>query len=328
MCRDVNFPLIVAYSSRKLEASSLGCSKFQRTSRSAFAQVGHTMIARASFLLVAASLLISTNVQADTKACVLAHSSGQREALAGRLKKSQELFIACGVTSDCPDPVRDDCERLLAETRLAAPTVILSVLDEKGGDVTHASVYSGDELIGDGLDGRAIELDPGEHHLRFVLPDGKELRERVLIREGEKNRLLQVQLESPQEELQPEPALPEPRSTSPGVAWAATGLAGAGAAVFGTFAYLGGRKKAELDSCAPTCSSSLKPVQQDAKTYYLVADIGLGAALVSGIAAIYLFATHGGTRAKPTTGQSSIDLDVGAMAGGTGAAVVLSGGFH
>lgn len=294
----------------------------------------------AAFGLALAAGLSSATAKADTQACINAHASGQREAKAGRLKLASELFTACGSDSSCPEALRGECAELLEKTRAATPTVILSVIDENGGDVSQVKVYSTDDLIVDGLDGRALPLDPGKHRLRFLLPWGDVLSSDVLIREGEKNRLIQVRIEpktpkepapTPATSPEPTPAAPPPPppQTTPVAAWVATGVAVAGAGVFGTFAVLGSKKKSDLDACAPSCPRSMEDKRDSLKTSYLIADIGLGTAVVSGVVAIYLFATHGSpsdTRAATTV--TAPKLTAGFSALPSGGAFVLSGDFR
>jgi len=129
---------------------------------------------------------------ADTKACVASHASAQRETKAGRLKEAAQLYTSCGSDSACPEQLRSECATLLEQVNHLVPSVIFSAIDGKGADVSNVKVYADDTLLTDGLDGRAIELDPGKYHLRFVLPDNSVLSSDVLIREGEKNRLIEL----------------------------------------------------------------------------------------------------------------------------------------
>src|SRR5262249_30690555 len=121
-----------------------------------------------------------------------AHATGQRESKAGHLRLASQLFTSCGSDDSCPDQLRKECAEFLEDVKRTIPTVVLSALDENGHDVASAKVYSGDELLTDTLDGRALDIDPGKYHLRFVLPGGEELSTDVVVREGEKQRLIQV----------------------------------------------------------------------------------------------------------------------------------------
>ncbi len=168
-----------------------------------------------------------------------------------------------------------------------------------------AKVYSDDTLLADGLDGRAIELEPGKYHFRFALPDNSSLSSDVLIREGEKNRLVEVRAPLEKKPEQPAPgtlvrqapvesAPPAPvEKHAPVGAWVATGIAVAGFGTFGTFALLGSSDKKKLDDCAPSCPDSAHSTRDSLKSKFLVADIGLGVGAASAVLASVLFLTSG-----------------------------------
>jgi hypothetical protein len=252
------------------------------------------------------------------------------------LRLAGELYTSCGSDSDCPEQLRAECTELLEKTRVATPSVILSVLDENGADMSAVKVYSTDELIASELDGRAIAVDPGKHRLRFVLPSGEVLSLDVLMREAEKNRLIQVRVEPKVKPPEPaakrvakEPAAhPPPPPSTPVAAWVATGFAAAGVGVFGTFAYLGSQKKGELDDCSPSCPLSLAGTRDELKTSYLIADIGLGVAAVSTVLAVYWFASHDSTDERAPERAHTPRFVAGLSAGPSGAGLVLSGEFR
>ncbi|HEY5958451.1 MAG TPA: hypothetical protein VIV60_17930, partial [Polyangiaceae bacterium] len=122
--------------------------------------------------LIGLTLLISGTAQADPKACITAHATGQREAKAGHLRLATQLFTTCGSDETCPSQLRRECAEYLQSVLQTMPTVLFSVIDEKGDELTAVKVFSTDELIVDGLDGRAVQIDPGKHRLRFLLPSG------------------------------------------------------------------------------------------------------------------------------------------------------------
>src|SRR5262249_6713582 len=121
-------------------------------------------------------------------------SSGQREVKAGRLKHASELFLTCSSTPGCPNAIRGECSELYDSLQKAVPTVIFTATDEQGRDITNVKVYSSDQLLVDSLTGRPVPLDPGKHHFRFVMPAGDVLTSDALVREGEKNRSVAVQV--------------------------------------------------------------------------------------------------------------------------------------
>jgi hypothetical protein len=269
---------------------------------------------------------------ADTKSCVASHASAQREAKAGRLRLAAQLYTACGSDETCPEQLRTECAELLEKVRSEQPTVSFSVLDENGKDVSNVRVFSTDELISEGLDGRAIAMDPGKHRLRFLLPWGDVLSNDVLIREGEKNRLVQVKIEKAMEsapaadaktvtKAPPPAARRSERAGPPLAAWVMTGAAVAGASVFTTFALMGKSDKNELDNCAPACGPSSRAAFDSLKRSYLIADVGLGVAVVSTAIAAGFFLTG---RDRVETRADSARFRLGLAARSDGGTLFLS----
>jgi hypothetical protein len=270
---------------------------------------------------------ISTNAWADSKACINAHATGQRESRAGHLRLATQLFTTCGSDESCPAQLRQECAEYLRQVEQTVPTVIFVVTDEKNQDVSAVKVFSTDDLIVDGLDGRAIRIDPGKHRLRFLLPSGEILSSDVLIREGEKNRLIQMRTAEPAESNDkapapepvaatpppPAPAQPPPPAvvpvdrTIPLAFWIASGVAVAGLGTGTTFAILGKSEKDTLSECAPYCKETSRNTYDNLKRDYLIADIGFAVGAVSAGVATWLFVTSQyGKSEQPAKSASSV----------------------
>ena len=307
--------------------------------------------------IVVSSLAVSTTriAHADPRTCITSHATGQREAKAGHLMLATQLFTKCGSDEYCPSQLRQECAELLESVKRTVPTVIFSVLDDKGHDISAAKVYSTDELIADGLDGRAIEVDPGKHRLRFLLPGGEVLNSDVLIREGEKNRLIQVRLggddsanserpakettgaprpqlvTAPQPTLAANPAAPAAHTGYPVCAFIAAGAAVVGLGVGTTFALLGKSKKSDIDACAPNCGNDARPSYDALKRDYLIADIGFAAGVVSAGVATWLFIKPRSASPGVTTDSArpaaSLTMRPVAFALPGGGAIAVLGGF-
>lgn len=285
--------------------------------------------------LGAVSLAAPRAAHADAASCTQAHASAQREQKAGRLKAASQQFMACGSDETCPDRVRNDCvERYNAVEKLV-PTVILSLTDAQGKDVTSAQVYANDALLTSELDGRAIALEPGRHAFRFVLPSGEEVKTDAIVREGEKNRVVTAKMDAPAADAASAPAAAsagtteptEPRDTSlPTGFWVASGIGVAALASFTTFAVMGRRKHEDLADCSPDCNTSRQDDYDSLKRNYLIADISLGAAAVSFGVATVLFLTSG-SEERPTETARVLRPRVSVVPArsGVGGALVVSG---
>jgi hypothetical protein len=188
-----------------------------------------------------------------------------------------------------------DCQRWLGEVEQNTPTVVLAARDADGHDLNDVAVQLDDRPFVDRLDASPHPLDPGEHVFRFRR-DGREVTERVILRTGEKARVITVQIEPRRIVSVPSSSAMQPSDSPPGsrTPVPAYAFGGVGLVALGGFAYFGltGRD-AYFDAkaaCSPSCSAS---EVSTAKTKLLVADVFLGASLLSlGAATYFFFAKH------------------------------------
>lgn len=278
--------------------------------------------------LVVLSLLLGCPraALADVAACVQAHTSGQREAKAGRLKAASALFASCVSQDGCPEAIRSECAEYYKNTERSMPTVIFAALDEQGGDLIQVRVYSDDQVLTETLDGRPIAVDPGQHHFKFELASGQVLESEVLVREAEKNRIVSMRAKpSPKDEA---PAPSTAASGGPHLPpsfWVASSVGAAALVSFGAFAALGHGKQSMLDECAPNCSANSRADYDAMHRDYLIADISLGVAVVSAGVATWLFMKSNGSNApEHTAAIPAPHLTLTPLVSARGAGLVLN----
>ncbi|MEZ4222267.1 MAG: hypothetical protein R3B13_15125 [Polyangiaceae bacterium] len=261
--------------------------------------------------MAGALLLLSAGESAAQSQCLDAYDQSQRTRRRGELIAAREHLLVCA-QADCPEPVMKECTRWLAEVNASLPSIVLGAKDAQGRDAIDVKVYDGDKLISTELDGRSISIDPGTHALRFVFPDGTKVRERILVREAEKNRAVVAHV--PRSD--PKPAKVKPQrspaaATSSGPPTATIVLGAIGAVALGSFAYFGIRAKQDADEldarCAPRCpTSDTDAVKQKA----LIADISLLVGVSSLAAGTYLW-----IQAAPSQSDTSISTGSVGLAG-------------
>ncbi len=207
---------------------------------------------RSALALVIAALLPSV-AKADTiEACASAAEAGQKLQREGRLVESRASFVACA-DPRCPREVASLCDRLLTEVDAAMPTVILGARDPQGHDLVAVRVLADGGPLVDSLDGKPRPLDPGPHALRFVAADGSATTLDIVVRQGEKNRVVSVVVGA--RPAHP-PADGEHRTArhSPLAGWL---LGGFGLAALATFGVLAVHGQSQYDACSPhKCSAS------------------------------------------------------------------------
>ncbi len=141
-------------------------------------------------LLAGLAFVLPQRASASMESCSQAHAAGQRAENAGHLKEALTSFQECASDAECPLPIRNECTSLYSKVEGRLPSLVFSVVDDKGNDVTDVRISSGETPLANGLDGRPITIDPGQHELRFELASGEVLTKSVVVRQGEKDRMV------------------------------------------------------------------------------------------------------------------------------------------
>ncbi len=221
-------------------------------------------------------------------ACLSAYEGSQVSRKSQALRAARQELLACA-SDACPAIVRTDCVQWLAEVEAAMPTLVVEGRAASGPVFDVAVKVDGVPLATE-LDGRPREVDPGLHTLTFERGGSPPIEQKVIVREGEKNRLVVV-------DWTPKPAgvaapiaaaaVPMERPV-PASVYAGLGVAALGLVDFAVAGSIGLAKRDSL-ACAPFCvASEVRYV----KTAYAVADVGLGVGLAALVASGVLFVTR------------------------------------
>lgn len=228
-------------------------------------------------------------------ACIEAYKSSQELSRSGALTKARSAALVCA-RAPCPAVLQKDCADWVADIQQRVPTVIVVLHDEGGRDVAVARVEVDGVEVATRLDGRPIEVDPGEHKVQVTAEGRPPLELSIIAREREKGREVLFSFEPPKTAsplLVPlEGAGPEdkPRARPlPWTFWAATGVSGAALAGFGVFGASGLALRGDLDACRPNCSQ--ERIDHGQSTF-LVADVALGVAVVAAGIATFIYVTR------------------------------------
>ena len=260
----------------------------------------------------------------EKEACVTASDQAQTFRDALKFKKAREALLTCA-RDVCPGIVRKDCEKWLADLDASQPTVVVGARDAKGRDVAGVRVLIDGAVFLDHIEGKAVPIDPGEHLFRYESAGNAPFEERVVVRVGEKNRFLTVQLralaatDAPVESAappvdngsttSPTPSSSEPLPVLPIV------FVGVGVVAMTSFAYFGLTGRGDVSNLRDTCAPHCAQTDVDAaKSKLLIADVSLGISIVSlAAAAVWAF-----TRTTPTDAAraSTGQLDFRALPGG------------
>ena len=143
------------------------------------------------FSTTAASILLAASVASaappSKEECVEAHGKGQDAREAGQFSQAGRYFLTCA-QSTCPALVQSDCARFVDDMTRLQPSVTFVARDSAQNDLPDTAVFIDGTQVTTRLgDGKAHDIDPGRHDVRFVHA-GKEVTLNVVVNQGEKGR--------------------------------------------------------------------------------------------------------------------------------------------
>lgn len=240
-----------------------------------------------SFVFFAASV---ANAGPTRDECLRASEDAQLLRIKTQLVAARAKLVVCG-NDACPKLVKKDCSDWLDEVEHAMPTIVLGARDPDGKDLVDVHVTLDGNPIADRLEGRAIAVDPGSHTLRFEA-GGQSREQSLVVREGEKSRVVSVVLGEPKP-VQPvvttvvQPplvAVIEPRAPASRAPSAATWVFGAlGLATLAASGVVGALSLARRQSLYDSCGAAGQCAQSDVDQVYLMYDLAYAGAAIGGV---------------------------------------------
>ena len=268
-------------------------------------------------MLISGLLGAGTALADDKLTCVRAADAAQEQRTAGKLRDARTSLHTCA-REVCPALVRSDCTQWLSEVEASMPTIVIRAQNAHGDDLPNAQIDLDGRRLTDKLEGLPIEVDPGPHVLVWHRGE-KSGRQEIIVHTAEKNRTVTLRVDISDAVGAPVAADPTPSDDRfrPGAAaWIFAGVAVAGAVSFG---YFGLRGRSEVSDMRSECAGHCRASQVDAAyEKLLVADISLGAALLSAGVATYLF----WSAATPAKSSSAREVTVSPVVGGIAASWV------
>lgn len=232
-------------------------------------------------LTLATSLVCPPPARADEKsACVTAYEKSQVLRKDGKLRRAREELRTCS-RGTCPSLVRTDCVSWLEQVEASYPSVVIRA-EKDGSDVAAVRVVEDNEVIATRLDGKAIELEPGEHVFRFETDGAPPVSLTMVVHEAEKNRVVPVHFVGPHHDAPAVAAAPGADVTSRPVPAGVYVLGGVGLVGLAGFTVIGAIGKSDESSLKSSCSPNCAKTDIDAvRTKYALADVSLGVGVAS-----------------------------------------------
>ncbi|HEX2874104.1 MAG TPA: hypothetical protein VHP33_22770 [Polyangiaceae bacterium] len=262
---------------------------------------------------------LAQDAAATNAECARAYEQGQVERKSGQLLSARSTLQMCA-RDECPDFIRSDCANWYGEVQSEVPTLVFAARSQ-GRDISDVRVSVGDRVLSARVDGQVVELDPGEYDFDFRAPDLRPLRQHFVVARGERNRLIQVELEPvAAARVTAAPALARPGRSLllPGLL---VGVGAVGVAGFAGLGSWGHSQENQLESsCSPRCSDARV---SEVRTKYLLADVSLGVGVASLALGAYFFFSQGSSDAQARAQRPRVAV----LATSKGASLAYGGAF-
>lgn len=270
--------------------------------------------------IVGVSVLAPALASAGTKECIAAADEGQKLRDEGKLSAARDKFIACSAKA-CPGAVAKQCSTWLVEAERDMPSIAFRALDDQGKETLDVKVSVDGVQVATAIEARAIAADPGEHIVKFERADGVSVEDKVLLRPGEKNRIIALSFQPKMIAPVAKPAVPVARTAPeepqglrvPLVAWIGLGVGVAGGVMTAAFAVSANSDESKLrETCAPKCD----PAERSAiDTKVVFANIGLGLGIAGlGVAVVTTILANGASKpAKKEPPPVAFDVGPGSL---------------
>jgi hypothetical protein len=255
---------------------------------------------------------------ADKARCATAYEEGQRLQRRNALLLARERLLVCA-RDPCPAVLQPDCARWLETLEQALPSIVIVARAPDGSERRAFHLLIDGTFVADRIEGRAIEIDPGEHTVRLEFESGEAATQRIFVNEAEKERVVTLEIRddahtpfSPSRSpASAGAAAPEktPVTSSGGIPWPTYALGGVGLlglAAFGYFGVSGIMDRNGLASCRPYCDSSAVDAVH---SKFIAADVCLGISAVALVAGAYFFIARPSSSTPGTRPGRALHLD-------------------
>jgi hypothetical protein len=232
----------------------------------------------------------------------------------GQYRAARTLLLEC-VNAQCGGDVRRRCATTLQKLDAVTPSIVVRAQLADGNDVTDVAVRMEDQQLASSLNGLAIPVDPGEHTLVFERAGLPPVSQTVTLREGEKFRPIDVQLEpNTASSSGDETGGGQGGSWLDGQRWAIGGtLIGVGVVSLGAFTALGlkarsDEKELKDANCKPNCSEA---AVESIRTRYVLSNVALGVGVLALGSATWVLVSGPSKPSTPVSDLAGLSIVAG-----------------
>src|SRR6266511_1362909 len=208
-------------------------------------------------VIVLTSVFVAgSEARADQQACARSYDAAQVLKKNGAYLSARKELVVC--VRECPAAIERVCTEWFDGLERLVPSVVVHA-QANGEDRSDVKIDMDGKPLVEKIDGRAIEVDPGQHDFTFTLGGYPPVKKHVVLHEAEQLRVVNVTFERPEvAQPAPKPVVTRPvefHRPVPTLVYVSGGVAvvaAAGVAGFGLSA-IAQRDRFEA-ICSPNCS--------------------------------------------------------------------------
>jgi hypothetical protein len=237
----------------------------------------------------------------DTTSCTKSYENAQILKKKREFLSARKELVTC--IRECPAVVQRECGQWLEGLEPLVPSIVIHA-EVAGEDRTEVKVELDGKVIAEKIDGNRIDLDPGQHDLKFSLAGFPPVKKNLVMHEGEQLRVVKVTFEQPDVSGGKSGGPRAENRPVPPVVYVFGAVGLAGIAGFTAFGLVGTSQRSRLErDCEPNCTdSSVDGVKRN----LLLADVSLGVGVVALATGAVLWLTR--PTVPATTERVSFDV--------------------
>src|SRR6266542_14583 len=147
------------------------------------------------FFLLTGFFAAESDARADQQTCSRSYDAAQQLKKNGAYLSARKELVTC--VKECPPAIERVCTEWFDGLERLVPSIVVHA-QAAGEDRSDVKIEVDGKPLVDKIDGRAIDVDPGQHEFTFTLMGYPQVKKHVVLHEAEQLRVVNVTFDKPE----------------------------------------------------------------------------------------------------------------------------------